>query len=98
MVALEPHCTRRRGGRCRDGTQPRCREDRRSTCRDHRADRGAPNPSAALPSHLLQVHADLVSRLPVDRGVPPMPHLETSAQYSEYIRERTAAWQEARQR
>jgi phospholipase C len=54
----------------------------------------APNPSADLPSHLLQVQAQLVSRLPVP-GAPPPP-LQTSADYMSYIRSRTAAWQRAR--
>ncbi len=55
-----------------------------------------PNPSADLPSHLLQVHAQLVSRLPVP-GAPHLPPpLTTSADYTSYIRTRTAAWLEAR--
>jgi phospholipase C len=56
-----------------------------------------PNPSADIPSHLLQVHADLVSRLPVPGLLhTPLPTLRTSADYTAFIRERTAAWVTAR--
>ncbi|MBB5020464.1 phospholipase C [Chitinivorax tropicus] len=56
-----------------------------------------PNPDK--PSHLQQVHADLVSRLPVpraheyhrDRG-----ELATADDYDDYIRGRTRAWQQTR--
>jgi phospholipase C len=48
------------------------------------------------PSHLQQIHAELVSRLPVDDhegGVHHvMPTLKTTADALKYIRERTAAW------
>ena len=54
-----------------------------------------PNPSAQLPSHLLQVHAELVSRLPVPGDHGPMPALRTSEDYTAYIRQRTAAWQQS---
>ena len=57
---------------------------------------GKPNPSADLPSHLLQVHAQLVSRLPVPGPPQAPPTLKTSAEYTSYIRERTAAWRQAR--
>jgi phospholipase C len=54
------------------------------------------NPNANKPSHLQQVHADLVSRLPVpDKNGGThhtMPPLETNADYRNYIRSRTAAW------
>jgi hypothetical protein len=53
---------------------------------------GAPNPSATIPSHLLKVHAELVSQLPVDGVTEPLPSLQTSEQYTAYIRSRTAAW------
>ncbi|MDK2124195.1 alkaline phosphatase family protein [Parachitinimonas caeni] len=57
------------------------------------------HPNPTKPSHLQQVHADLVARLPVpraheyhrDRGA-----LETSEDYDDYIRERTRAWQNTR--
>jgi phospholipase C len=52
------------------------------------------------PSHLQQVHAELVSQLPVpdERGGVHhiMPDLKTSQEYNEYIRSRTAAWQAAK--
>jgi phospholipase C len=55
---------------------------------------------ATVPSHLQQVHAALVSRLPVpdERGGVhhTMPEMKTSQEYSEYIRLRTAAWQAAK--
>jgi phospholipase C len=54
------------------------------------------NPSANLPSHLLQVHADLVSRLPVPGAPHSPPPLQTSADYTSYIRSQTAMWQQAR--
>jgi phospholipase C len=53
-----------------------------------------------IPSHLQQVHAELVSQLPVpdERGGVhhTMPALKTSQDYSEYIRSRTAAWMAAK--
>jgi phospholipase C len=53
-------------------------------------------PNENVPSHLQQVHAELVSRLPVpDRkgGMHhTMPPLKTSDDYDNYIRTRTAAW------
>jgi phospholipase C len=53
------------------------------------------------PSHLQQIHAELVAQLPVPdkRGGTHhvMPKMRTNHQYSEYIRSRTAAWQAARQ-
>jgi len=53
-----------------------------------------------VPSHLQQVHADLVSQLPVpdERGGAhhTMPELKTSQDYSDYIRSRTALWKEAK--
>jgi phospholipase C len=52
------------------------------------------------PSHLQQVHAELVSRLPVPDGHGglhhTMPKLSTSSDYRAYIRARTAAWEAAR--
>jgi phospholipase C len=54
------------------------------------------NPSADLPSHLQRVHAELVSRLPVEGHHGPMPTLRTSQDYTTYIREQTAAWQRSR--
>ena len=58
------------------------------------------NPDADKPSHLQQVHAELVSRLPVPDGEGgvhcSMPLLKTGADYSNYIRSRTAAWKAAK--
>ncbi|HUZ21251.1 MAG TPA: alkaline phosphatase family protein [Acidimicrobiales bacterium] len=54
------------------------------------------NPAAAVPSHLQQVYAELVARLPVpgvDGGAPgELPHLGDSADYDNYIRSRITAW------
>jgi phospholipase C len=54
------------------------------------------NPNATKPSHLQQVHAELVSQLPVPDGRGgvhhTMPPLETNSDYRNYIRARTAAW------
>ena len=57
-------------------------------------------PSAEKPSHLQEVHAELVSRLPIadEKGgahhtIPPMA---TSAEYDAYIRQRTNAWKASR--
>jgi phospholipase C len=54
------------------------------------------NPNVNKPSHLQQVHADLVSRLPVPdkKGGThhTMPPLKTNSDYRNYIRSRTAAW------
>jgi phospholipase C len=62
---------------------------------------GTPNPNANKPSHLQQVHAELVSRLPVPDGKGgvhhTMPVLKTNSDYRNYIRERTAAWKASRQ-
>jgi len=59
------------------------------------------NPAdAARPSHLQEVHAELVSQLPVPDGkggvhhtVPP---LKTSSDYRAYIRARTSEWKASR--
>jgi phospholipase C len=54
-----------------------------------------PNPNVDTPSHLQQVHAELVAQLPVpDSGGAhhAMPALTTNSDYRRYIRERTAAW------
>ncbi len=61
----------------------------------------APSPHAVTdpPSHLQQVHADLVSRLPVQDGEGvhhTMPALKTSADAHKYIVERTSAWKAGR--
>jgi len=57
-------------------------------------------PDQAVPSHLQQVHAELVSQLPVpdEHGGThhTMPALKTSADYSAYIRARTDAWKKSR--
>jgi phospholipase C len=57
---------------------------------------GQAGPSAGLPSHLLKVHAELVSHLVVPGTAEETPNLRTSADYTAYIRSRTAAWQQAR--
>ena len=53
-----------------------------------------------VPSHLEQVHAELVSELPVPdadgRMHHTMPLLKTSSDYKAYIHERTKAWKAAR--
>ena len=58
------------------------------------------NPSANRPSHLQEVYADLVSRLPVpdasDGTHRPTPKLETGYDYDRYIQERLAAWKASR--
>jgi phospholipase C len=54
-----------------------------------------PNPSAGLPSHLQEIHADLVAALPVpgtSGSQEPMPPLRTDADYRRFIDSRTAAW------
>jgi phospholipase C len=60
----------------------------------------AQNPNANKPSHLQQVQAELVSRLPVPDGKGGMHHtmpvLKTNNDYRNYIRERTEAWKAAR--
>ena len=55
-----------------------------------------PNPSAEIPSHLLKVQAELVSRLPVPGPAGPTPLLRTSSEYISFIRDRTRAWAAAR--
>jgi phospholipase C len=58
------------------------------------------NPDADRPSHLQEVHAELVSRLPIPdaRGGThhTMPELKTNADYTDYIRTRTAEWKAAK--
>jgi phospholipase C len=53
-------------------------------------------PAAEAPSHLQQVHAKVVSHLPVpdEQGGThhTMPMLKTAAEHDAYIRERTNAW------
>jgi phospholipase C len=54
------------------------------------------NAAADQPSHLQQVHAELVSRLPVPDAsggtYHAMPALRTNADYAHYIASRTEAW------
>lgn len=61
--------------------------------------RGA-NPAAGQPSHLQQVYADLVARLPVaaveGSTQPRHPALHTEDDYARYIAQRLAAWKAAR--
>jgi len=58
------------------------------------------DPAKGRPSHLQQVHAELVSRLPVQDGqgnrVHEVPELRTSAEHKAYIKARTAAWKKSR--
>ncbi|MDR3416869.1 MAG: alkaline phosphatase family protein [Nevskia sp.] len=58
------------------------------------------NPSAEQPSHLQQIHAELLAQLPVpdhQGGAHHlMPALRTNADYKKYIKERTAAWKASR--
>jgi phospholipase C len=58
------------------------------------------DPDVERPSHLQQVHAELVSRLPVPDAAGgahhTMPSLKTSSDYRNYIRSRTEAWKAAR--
>ncbi len=57
-------------------------------------------PDEQRPSHLQQVHAELVAQLPVpdEQGGTHhvMPPLKTNSDYKAYIRSRTAAWQASR--
>ncbi|MGP0032133.1 MAG: alkaline phosphatase family protein [Acidimicrobiales bacterium] len=54
------------------------------------------NPAAQEPSHLQQVHAELLARLPVPGaggdGSPHLPPLHTTQDYTDYINERSTAW------
>jgi phospholipase C len=56
----------------------------------------AKNPDEIRPSHLQEVHAELVSELNVPDAMGGVHHtiplLKTSSDYREYIRARTAAW------
>jgi phospholipase C len=58
------------------------------------------NPSANKPSHLQEVYADLVSRLPVpdtaNGTYHSPPKLVTGDDYDQYIRERLTAWKTSR--
>ena len=58
---------------------------------------GMTNPDGEVPSHLQQVHAELVAQLPVTDAQGgthhQMPAMKTGADYDHYIRSRTAAWQ-----
>jgi phospholipase C len=58
------------------------------------------NPSANKPSHLQEVYADLVSRLPVPDAVNgtyhSLPKLVTGDDYDRYIRDRLTAWKASR--
>ncbi|HEX3685654.1 MAG TPA: alkaline phosphatase family protein [Bryobacteraceae bacterium] len=60
------------------------------------------NPDENRPSHLQQVHAELVAELPVPDAHGGMHHtmpaLQTSSDYTNYIRARTAAWRASRHR
>ena len=58
------------------------------------------NPSAGTPSHIQEVHAKLVSQLPVPASAVFEPasvnYLATELDYDDYIRSRTLAWQASR--
>jgi len=58
------------------------------------------DPAKGKPSHLQQVHAELVAQLPVQdahgRRIPPAAELRTSSDYKAYIQSRTAAWKKSR--
>jgi len=58
------------------------------------------NPAAGTPSHLDQVHAELVSALPLSpqerTATPSLGELRTPADYDSYIRSRVARWQQNR--
>ncbi|HEY0324123.1 MAG TPA: alkaline phosphatase family protein [Pyrinomonadaceae bacterium] len=58
------------------------------------------DPAKGRPSHLEQIHAELVSRLPVqEKQAKKLPHiseLRTSADHKAYIKARTAAWKASR--
>ncbi len=60
------------------------------------------SPDEDRPSHLQQVHAELVSQLPVpdEQGGTHhvMPPLKTNSDYKAYIRSRTAAWRVSRRK
>jgi phospholipase C len=58
----------------------------------------SPFSSSDPPSHLEQVHAELVSRLPVpgEKGLHVMPTLRTSDDAQKYISERTEVWMAGR--
>jgi phospholipase C len=59
------------------------------------------DPANGHPSHLQQVHAELVSQLPVQNKqgerVSQKPELRTSAEHLAYIKSRTAAWKASRE-
>ncbi|NKI72895.1 phosphoesterase [Dickeya sp. CFBP 2040] len=58
------------------------------------------NPALGAPSHLQQVHAELVSALPVadaQGGMHhQMPNMTTAAEYTDYIHQRTQDWLNSR--
>ena len=60
------------------------------------------NPDQDIPSHLQEVHAELVAQLPVPDGQGgthhSLPRLATNADYKAYIRTRTEAWRASRKR
>ena len=53
-----------------------------------------------MPSHLQQVHAELVSELPVSDAQGgmhhQMPDMTTAAEYADYISQRTQDWLNSR--
>ncbi len=60
------------------------------------------NPDEDRPSHLQQIHAQLVAQLPVPdasgRTHHVMPPLKTNQDYKNYIQSRTEAWKASRRR
>jgi phospholipase C len=63
---------------------------------------GSVNPDEDRPSHLQEIHAELVAQLPVPdeqgRMHHQMPPLKTSSDYRAYIRQRTEAWRASRKK
>ena len=59
------------------------------------------NPAAGRPSHLQEVYAELVARLPVPDAQGGTHHespaLVTDDDYARYIRQRLAAWKASRE-
>jgi phospholipase C len=58
----------------------------------------SPHSISDPPSHLEQIHAELVSRLPVPGAAQVVPPLLTSEMTEKYIEERTQAWKASRKR
>lgn len=63
---------------------------------------GGVAPTAGQPSHMQQVHAQLVAQLPVKDGYGAvrheLPELKTSADYKAFIHSRTEAWKASKKK